>query len=50
MDHSRFSLEGGHNVHPDLDVTHVADAPNALAGPLTERMIWSVQALMSVNG
>jgi hypothetical protein len=23
------SLGGGHNVHPDLDVTQVADAPSA---------------------
>jgi hypothetical protein len=23
------SLGGGHNVYPDLDVTHVADAPAA---------------------
>jgi hypothetical protein len=24
-----LSLRGGHNVHPDLDVTQVADAPSA---------------------
>jgi hypothetical protein len=26
---SPFSLGGGHNVRPDLDVTQVADAPSA---------------------